>query len=250
MSNGEEVSEEELQQWEQEIARAKSRHKLENDELCDKFKYFLLSLHMRASIGFPASAVSKETYIPSNICKALLCILHTKLTESISRGVDVADNIFMKIKKFKEKDLGGDGVDNNDQCNVLSIRRFSKTFGNVLDEVPAIDVFVGYQAHGPGCKDCSGLFCSNEKHGNALIICPPGYNFENYLDELNGGPVKVFNQECLGRGLGNFHHCIYPVSEDEGVSRTYEIRYLGNELSGLDELILTIILGTHLFFAY
>lgn len=197
----------------------------------------------RQSIGHRFSHKNPSFSSPLMIFNVLFTTIHTMLDSMVpARLLDSKISDYLHFSKFYD-DNNGLGL------RIQAYTRIARLRMSKYDVSRRISIFIGNSARGSCCDNCKGLYCTNSNHGCVQIRCPARY-ISRYLIRtgkeitVDGETLNTikFNPTILKVGMRGWENWVYLTERMDGdVGDTYNVHYLGNELSGLPELIVALI---------
>lgn len=236
-----------IERWLEQRQEAMTQNAIYKDEISASVRQSMLCLARSASLGNPTRAVSSAVSRPEHMCRMLFCVLHNLMEPMFGL------NIHFSIRS------SGDDLEFLDRNSVLVLRRFAQRPGihtdpsTLLDNIPLIEIKIGNLQRG-SCEInhvCDGLYCTDERHGFTKVICPDEFDLEAYLRNLrvDGRDIQVFSSTALRYCPSNWKHWVRLTDTNNGfpTGKTFEIRYVDNEVSGIVNLVRTLIQWSLLF---
>lgn len=225
------------------------KHREKKDIVSAYTKGNMVETTYRCSIGHRFSHKNPSFSSPLMIFNVLFTVIHTML-DSINPahlcGLKISD--YLHFSKFN---VEGDA--NRLGLRIQRYTRVARLRMPTYDKSRRICILIGKNARGSCCENCkelyNNLYCMDAKHGTVEIRCPAGFmnryliksEKEMTVDGKRFKPMK-FDPEILKVGMRGWENWVYHTERDDvRMEDTYVVHYLGNELSGLPELLVALI---------
>jgi hypothetical protein len=208
---------------------------LERDRQSACFRQRMVGLARMSSTGNPASAVSVAVSNPVHMCQALFCVLSSIIADRETVHFSMKDAVLTlrKIAGYRLDPLSAS----------LGVERITVSIGNLPRASQRY----------PSDHACSGLCCRDDRHGKTMIACASNSDMNRLLQRVRvrietvpvDGPVMTDERDILRFSSdlvdSSWDHWVFPSHTDVFGIRFFEVRYLGNEVSGLPYLLEKVI---------